>query len=95
MNLNIKNLTLLLTILLALSSSAHSGEHISSDGQGGYWTKNGHVSSDGRGGYWTKEGHVSSDGQGGYWTKDGHITSDGRGGFWVPGKKGCPSIFGH
>ena len=57
--MNIKNLTLLLTIVLELSSSTLSGEHISSDGQGGYWTKKGHVSSDGRGGYWTKEGHVA------------------------------------
>jgi hypothetical protein len=53
--MNIKNLALLLTTVLALSSSAFSGEHISSDGQGGYWTKEGHVSSEGRGGYWTKE----------------------------------------
>ncbi|MFZ0436403.1 MAG: hypothetical protein WAL87_10605 [Chthoniobacterales bacterium] len=58
--MNIKNLTLLLTIVLALSSSAHCGEHISSDGQGGYWTKNGHVTSDGRGGYWTKEPLIKS-----------------------------------
>jgi hypothetical protein len=78
--MNIKNLALLLTTVLAPSSSALSGEHITSDGQGGYWTK---------------DGHITSDGQGGYWTKDGHATSDGQGGFWVPGDKGCPSILGH
>jgi hypothetical protein len=81
--------------LYAIKSAVPEEGHVTSDGQGGFWTKKGHVTSDGRGGYWTKEGHVASDGQGGYWTKDGHITSDGRGGFWVPGKKGCPSIFGH
>jgi hypothetical protein len=50
--MNIKNPTLLLTIILALSSSALPGEHITSDGLGGYWTKDGHATSDGQGGFW-------------------------------------------
>ena len=87
------NLKLLLTTALILPGMglgiAFAGDHISSDGQGGYWTSCGHVSSDGQGGYWTREGHVSSDGQGGYWTRNGHVSSDGQGGFWTPGGKGC------
>ena len=78
--------------LICVVTTSLAGDHISSDGNGGYWTPcGGHVSSDGSGGYWTREGHVSSDGSGGYWTPGGgHVSSDGNGGYWSSGSKdGC------
>ncbi len=63
----------LLTILVLLASTFcyAYGEHIMSDGSGGYYMPNGE--------------HIMSDGSGGLYLPNGeHMMSDGSGGFYLP-----------
>jgi hypothetical protein len=59
-------LVLLLVFVSRLAFAA--GDHILSDGMGGYFTPDGgHIQSDGRGGYFAPDGkHIQSDGMGGW-----------------------------
>ena len=62
----VKSLIVLAVLMQSLAGIA--GEHVRSDGNGGYYTDEGHYRSDGRGGLYKPDGgHQRSDGRGGYY----------------------------
>ncbi len=57
-----------LVVILIFSVCASAGDHIRSDGFGGYYTNEGHYRNDGFGGLYTPGGgHQRSDGFGGWY----------------------------
>ena len=65
--MKIVNLVACLVVLL-LPVGAIAGDHIRSDGMGGYYTDQGHYRSDGMGGFYTPNGgHQRPDGMGGWY----------------------------